>query len=77
LDPLYHTIDPESLDDLFADRALSHDQSLVHVSFNYAGYQVTVSHDGSVDVSPTPGESARAPDATSAHHPSGDSEAPD
>lgn len=77
LEPLYHTIDPELLDGLFTDHAPSRSHSINYVEFRYAGYRVTVSQDGSLDVSPAVGEGAPSPDDAAAHHPSGDPNAPD
>ncbi|WP_435102078.1 HalOD1 output domain-containing protein [Halarchaeum sp. P4] len=41
--PLYEVVDPEALDALF--RA-----NTGRASFEYAGYRVTVTHDGRVDI---------------------------
>jgi len=55
LPPLYVTLDPEQLDNLF--RSTDDDQSVTPgaVTFEYVGYTVTVYSDGSVNLSP-PGE---------------------
>jgi hypothetical protein len=44
-DPLYDVVDPDALDDLFRD-------GTGRVAFEYLGYDVTVRHDGTVDVFP-------------------------
>lgn len=44
LPPLYEAIDPDSLERLVESMAAG------DVSFTYVGHQVTVSHDGTVDV---------------------------
>jgi len=46
--PLYDAVNPEALDDLFRD-------SPGHVTFEYAGYLVTVDSSGSVDLEAVPG----------------------
>jgi hypothetical protein len=47
LPPLYESIDPDGLDQLFAHRAASS----VGIAFRYAGYTVSVS-DGTLSVTP-------------------------
>lgn len=52
LEPLYYSIDPESLDRLF-DRPAGESRPTVEtVSFTYADYRVVVSRNGSVDLFP-------------------------
>ncbi|MBO4247640.1 hypothetical protein IL252_07400 [Halomicrobium sp. IBSBa] len=46
LPPLYEVVDPDALDALFADG-----QTFGVVTFEYAGYDVTVRADGHVEVS--------------------------
>ncbi|GAA0254788.1 HalOD1 output domain-containing protein [Haladaptatus pallidirubidus] len=52
LDPLYDVIDPDALDTLFAPRADGSPRPFGRISFHYAGYQVTVSSEGSVALEP-------------------------
>jgi len=54
LEPLYRTLDPDSLDDLFTEDGDAPDQGVDHLTFDYAGYRVTVSRDGTVDLAPSP-----------------------
>jgi hypothetical protein len=50
LEPLFHAIDPDSLESLFRDSKPTNDD--IHsVTFDYAGYQVTVCADGEIDLS--------------------------
>ena len=53
LDTLYNVINPEALDELFAPRADGTTRSQGSVSFQYAGYWVTVSSDGVVELEPS------------------------
>lgn len=46
--PLHDVVDPDALDALFADRD-ARDQA-VSVAFDYCGYRVEISGDGTVDV---------------------------
>lgn len=55
LAPLYHSIDPDALENLFSNRSLprghgAHPQT--EVRFTYEEYRVTVSSGGSIDVAP-------------------------
>ena len=50
LEPLYNVINPEALDELFAPQADGTTRSQGSVSFQYAGYQVTVSSEGDVSL---------------------------
>ena len=50
LGPLYDAIDPEALDALFAPRADGSPRPVGKVSFQYAGYWVTVSSEGAVEL---------------------------
>ncbi|MDG5759131.1 hypothetical protein QA600_07230 [Natronococcus sp. A-GB1] len=45
--PLYHTIDPSALDSLFHDRCET-DRAVGSVSFEYAGFLVSVDRTGQV-----------------------------
>lgn len=72
LDPLYHSIDPDSLESLIESTGDDQNQTVTHVSFRYAGHLVTVSHDGSIDLSPV-GADERSPQNVSAQLPSRDS----
>ena len=47
-EPLHESIDPDSLDALFADRVDGAPRARGTVSFTYCGYAVTVDGDGSV-----------------------------
>lgn len=51
LEPLYKTVDPEALDELFATDPLGTDRSPDNVTFSYNGCDVTITGDGSVHVS--------------------------
>ena len=50
LGQLYDVIDPEALDALFAPRADGSPRPVGKVSFQYAGYWVTVSSEGAVEL---------------------------
>ncbi|WP_227380787.1 HalOD1 output domain-containing protein [Haladaptatus halobius] len=50
LEPLYQVINPEALDALFAPRADGTPRTHGSVSFQYAGYWVTVSTEGAVEL---------------------------
>lgn len=50
LDPLHDVFDPEALDRIFADRERG--AATDRVSFDYAGYRVTVYRDGETLVQP-------------------------
>lgn len=52
IEPLYTAVDPESLDRLFESGPGSGDRGVDHVAFSFAGCDVTVSFDGSVDATP-------------------------
>ena len=60
LPPLYDTIDPDALNKLFGDRVDGAERLGGSFEFAYAGCDVTVRADGSVDVVPAadPGVSA-------------------
>lgn len=58
LEPLYTSIDPDCLDRLFAGTSTDVDHRGGFVSFRYAGYRVTVTHDGTVHVLPADAESS-------------------
>jgi len=76
LDPLYYSVDPESLDALFGDETRHAGRNGCRVRFRYAGNRVTVSRDGSVSVSAT-GEAENPEWHSGSSHPSGQPEAPD
>ncbi|GAA0258991.1 hypothetical protein GCM10009000_089870 [Halobacterium noricense] len=50
LNTLYTVINPEALDELFAPKADGTPRTNGSVSFQYAGYQVTVSSEGTVEL---------------------------
>ncbi|WP_227357481.1 HalOD1 output domain-containing protein [Haladaptatus salinisoli] len=50
LKPLYNAIDPDALESLFAPRGDGSSRPDGKISFQYAGYWVTVSSDGAVEV---------------------------
>jgi hypothetical protein len=50
LEPLYNAINPEALDALFAPQANGTTRADGSVSFQYSGYQVTVSSEGDVSL---------------------------
>lgn len=47
LDPLYGVVDPDALDDLFADAGAVGSHRVGRVEFTYCGFEVAVSWDGS------------------------------
>jgi len=49
--PLYETVDPDALDALVGAPTPAERQQLLHVVFEYHGYEVRVSADGDVSVS--------------------------
>jgi hypothetical protein len=49
--PLYEAIDPDGLDTLVGNASSNMNRSDVVITFDYAGYEVTVESDGSVTVS--------------------------
>jgi hypothetical protein len=49
LEPLYEAIDPDALSALFAPRTDESSRAVGDVSFEYAGYWVTVSSEGVVE----------------------------
>lgn len=49
-EPLYEVVDPEALETLFAPREDGTPRGSGRVTFEYCGYQIVVSGDGSVDV---------------------------
>jgi Halobacterial output domain 1 len=53
LETLYTVINPEALDELFAPQADGTTRTHGSVSFRYAGYWVTVSSDGGVELEPS------------------------
>lgn len=53
LEPLYEVIDPDALSALFAPRADGSSRAVGDVSFEYAGYWVTVSSEGTVKIDAT------------------------
>lgn len=54
LPPLYEVVNPEALDNLFAQTSAGNIRSDGHVTFAYAGYHVTVTNDGVIDIEPPP-----------------------
>lgn len=48
--PLYQSIDPDALETLFAPQADGSERADGRVTFTHAGHVVTVSSDGTVDV---------------------------
>ncbi|GAA0250177.1 HalOD1 output domain-containing protein [Haladaptatus pallidirubidus] len=50
LEPLYNVVNPEALDELFAPQADGTTRADGSVSFQYAGYRVTVSSEGNVSL---------------------------
>jgi hypothetical protein len=50
IDPLYNVVDPEALEALFAPKADGTPRPVGEVSFEYAGYWVTVSSEGAVEL---------------------------
>ncbi len=50
LEPLYHSIDPDSLDRLFTGISPDAARPCGRFSFDYAGHRVHVDRDGSVEV---------------------------
>lgn len=51
--PLYNVIDPDALETVVASMTSRHDGSTGCVEFSYSGYEVTVTGDGDVSVTPT------------------------
>ncbi|WP_266081945.1 HalOD1 output domain-containing protein [Haladaptatus caseinilyticus] len=51
-EPLYEVIDPDALDALFAPQVDGSSRAVGNISFQYAGYWVTVSSDGAVEIDP-------------------------
>ncbi|WP_218836421.1 HalOD1 output domain-containing protein [Halorarum salinum] len=49
--PLFEAVDPEALNDLVRTADAGSDRSPLRIEFTYYGYDVSVSADGSVDVS--------------------------
>ncbi|WP_227357339.1 HalOD1 output domain-containing protein [Haladaptatus salinisoli] len=52
LGPLYAVVDPEALDRLFAPTTQGDTRTDGHVTFAYAGYQVTVTSDCMIELDP-------------------------
>jgi len=50
LDPLYGSISPDGIDDLFEGGPQNRSMSQLFVSFPYNGYEVTISGDGVITV---------------------------
>lgn len=55
--PLYAVIDPDALDEIVSSMNRFSDDSPGHVTFSYAGYEVTVSADGDVSLAEDDAES--------------------
>ncbi|NHN48424.1 hypothetical protein G9464_12585 [Halostella sp. JP-L12] len=60
LPPLFDTVDPDALDKLFADRIDGTERLGGRFEFAYAGCEVSVHADGTVDVVPVAEETAGA-----------------
>ena len=60
LPPLYDTIDPDALNKLFGDRIDGAERLGGSFEFSYAGCEVTVRADGTVDVVPAADPAVRA-----------------
>lgn len=56
LEPLYHSIAPECLDELFPATPDATGESVRQFTFSYEDHLVNVSHDGSVEVFPVGGD---------------------
>jgi Halobacterial output domain 1 len=54
LPPLYEVVNPDALDNLFARTSAGNIRSDGHVTFMYAGYEVTVTHNEVIDIEPLP-----------------------
>lgn len=55
LEPLYQSIDPDCVDQLFSDRSqgrASPTQTRLRLTFRYEGYRVRLSSDQSIDITP-------------------------
>lgn len=61
LEPLYHSIDPDSLDELFHGRSSTFDRTVDRITFEFSGYRVTVSTDGAVELTPITEADAETP----------------
>ncbi|USZ71800.1 HalOD1 output domain-containing protein [Natronosalvus halobius] len=77
LEPLYHAIDPESLDRLFSVEAAADDRAADELTFTFAGYRVTVSADGSVDVATISEDGGQPSSIDRSATPSGEPNTPD
>lgn len=67
LDPLYYSIDPDSLESLFASTDDDRNRATTRVSFRYEGHRIAVSHDEGVDVSPVEADSPQNVSAQSSN----------
>ena len=76
LEPLYHAIDPDCLDGIFSARSAGV-HSMPELTFRYAGYLITVSHDGSIDLEDDSRNNGEIRSANSTTNPSTGSHAPD
>ena len=76
LEPLYYSVDPESLDALYGDGTVCADRNGCRVRFRHAGQRITVAPEGSVTVAAVSGAETPEDDASSSH-PGGQPEAPD
>ncbi|WP_232701252.1 HalOD1 output domain-containing protein [Halobacterium wangiae] len=72
LEPLYYSVDPDSLNSLFEGGGSTAGTNGCRVSFHYAGHQVTVTRGGSVVV-----DGNGVTRASHDSHPGGEPEAPD
>lgn len=50
--PLYHVIDPDALETLVASMTRRPDDSVGCVEFSYSGYEITITGEGHVSVTP-------------------------
>lgn len=64
LEPLYDTVDPDCLENLFTETASPGSQTNGRVSFTASGCRVTVWSDGDVEAELVESQSARTPERT-------------
>lgn len=63
IDPLYDAIDPDALDALFVRPRTAAPSTVTRLTFEYSGFSVTVTGDGTVAVVPlTDSHSSQEPD---------------
>lgn len=56
LEPLYHSVQPKRLDEMFPAPVAASDDSVRQFTFTYEDHIVNISHDGTVDVYPAGGQ---------------------